>query len=90
MIATAYSKVKRVASTTEEGKKIIGIASLIPLRSLSKRWPAIILAANRTERVIGRIIFEIVSIKTIKNLRAIGVPNGTKWVNMWLVKLIQP
>lgn len=48
-----------------------------------RRWmskcPLIILAINRTDKVIGRIKFLTVSIKTIKELRKIGEPNGTKW-----------
>lgn len=44
-----------------------------------KRWPLIMLAVKRTDRVIGRIIFLTVSIITIKKLNAIGEPIGTKW-----------
>jgi len=40
--------------------------------------------------VIGRIRLETDSIRTIKNLRAIGVPKGTKCVNMWLVIFVHP
>lgn len=72
------------------GKNILGILSLIPLSKERSKCPAIIFAANRTERVIGRIIFLIVSIKTIKKDRAMGVPKGTKWVNIWFIILIQP
>lgn len=38
------------------------------------------MAINRTDKVIGRIKFLTVSIKTIKELKKIGEPNGTKWV----------
>jgi hypothetical protein len=48
------------------------------------------LADNRTAKVPGRIKFLIISIKTIKGIRIVGVLRGTKWVNMWLVLLIQP
>lgn len=73
-----------------DGIKINWIFSLMPLRREIRRWPAIIFAARRTERVIGRIKFLIVSIKTIKEESIIGVPFGTKWENIWLVFLIQP
>lgn len=43
------------------------------------RWPLIILAVNRTDKVIGRITFLTVSIITMKNLKIIGDPIGTKW-----------
>ena len=45
---------------------------------VKRRCPAIILAASRTARVPGRIIFLTVSIRTINGIRAPGVPNGTK------------
>jgi len=37
------------------------------------------LADNRTDKVIGRIIFLVTSTITIKLIRAIGVPFGTVW-----------
>lgn len=43
------------------------------------KWPLIILAINRTDRVIGRIKFLIVSIITMKELKKIGEPIGTIW-----------
>lgn len=52
---------------------------------VNKRCPAIILAVNRTARVRGRIIFLIVSIKTMKGIRMGGVPWGTKCVNIFCV-----
>lgn len=57
---------------------------------VSNKWPAIILAESRTANVPGRIIFLIVSIKTINGIRTGGVPWGTKWANICLVLLIQP
>lgn len=44
------------------------------------KWPLIILAVNRTDKVIGRIKFLTVSINTIKQLKKIGDPKGTKWL----------
>lgn len=38
------------------------------------------LAANRTDRVNGRITFLTNSIITIKGIKIGGVPSGTKWV----------
>lgn len=43
-------------------------------RSVNNRWPAIMLAASRTARVPGRIMFLIVSIHTINGIRTGGVP----------------
>jgi hypothetical protein len=48
------------------------------------------LADRRTASVPGRIILLIVSIITMNDIRAEGVPWGTKWENIELVKLIHP
>lgn len=47
-------------------------------------------AESRTAKVPGRIIFLIVSIKTIKGIKTGGVPWGTKWANICFVLLIHP
>jgi len=39
-------------------------------------------AIKRTDRVIGRITFLIDSIRTMKGIRAPGVPDGTMWANI--------
>lgn len=76
-------------------KKIIGLAingnwvKADARRTMSK-CPAIILAANRTARVIGRIKALIVSIKTINGIKAVGVPCGIKWVSRLEVLFNQP
>ena len=59
-------------------------------RRVRRRCPAIIFAASRTAKVPGRMMFLIVSIKTIRGMRRPGVPAGTKWANMCWVWLIQP
>jgi hypothetical protein len=48
------------------------------------------LADRRTASVPGRIVFLIVSIITINDIRADGVPWGTRWANIELVKLTHP
>lgn len=40
--------------------------------------------------MIGRIIFLVSSIITMKDMRANGVPCGRRCDNMWLVFLIHP
>lgn len=67
---------------TDVGKNINGMFSLILDRRERSRCPAIMLAASRTDNVIGRIMFLIDSINTIKKDKGIGVPRGTKCVNM--------
>lgn len=47
-------------------------------------------AINRILKVKGRIVFLIISIKTIKLINANGVPLGTRCANILLVKLIHP
>lgn len=53
-----------------------------PAIRASSRWPAIILAASRTERVSGRITLLIISIRTINGIRTGGVPSGTRCASM--------
>lgn len=68
---------------------------LIPLRekflkSLKSKWPATILAHNRTDKVIGRIMLETISIKTMKFIKRRGVPIGTKWAIISFVLFFHP
>jgi len=42
-------------------------------------WPAVIFAASRNERVIGRTRILVVSIITRKGLSHSGAPSGRKW-----------
>lgn len=43
-----------------------------------RRCPAIRLAVSRTHRVMGRIKFLVISISTMKAIRATGVPWGSR------------
>jgi len=58
--------------------------------NVKSKWPAIIFAVKRTAKVPGRIILLMVSIHTMKGIKAGGVPWGTKWANIWIVWLIHP
>ena len=49
--------------------------------NVNNKWPATILAANRIDKVIGRMIFLTVSIITIIGIKNEGVPKGTRWAN---------
>jgi len=60
------------------------------LNKVRSRCPAIRFAVSRTHKVMGRIRFLIISIMTIKDTKAVGVPCGTKCVSMWLVFFVQP
>ena len=42
-------------------------------------WPALILAANRNDKVIGRRHILIVSINTRNGFSQSGAPAGSKW-----------
>ena len=59
-------------------------------RRAIRRCPATILADSRIERVMGRIILLIISIITIKFIKALGVPKGVRWVIMFLNLFFQP
>ena len=51
---------------------------------VNNKCPATIFAANRIDKVIGRIIFLTVSIITIIGIKNEGVPKGTKWAKRLL------
>jgi len=50
-------------------------------KRVKSKWPAIIFAVNRIDKVKGRIINLIDSIRTIKGISMKGVPEGVKWIN---------
>jgi hypothetical protein len=50
------------------------------LQSAIRMWPAVIFAARRTERVIGRISWLTLSIITMNWERGRGVLRGTRWL----------
>lgn len=52
------------------------------------KWPAIILAANRIDKVKGRIKCLTLSIKTINGDNNKGLPSGTRWAHLFL-KLVK-
>ena len=91
MIATAASRSKR-RIWAEIRIRRTGVEIELPEfpNSVSRRWPAIMLAARRMASVAGRMTFLIVSITTINGIKGPGVPRGTKWANMWLVWLNHP
>lgn len=90
-MATALSKVSNKICVNNNPIKVRFEAAAVwfPRRVINK-CPATMFAINRTDSVIGRITFLTVSIKTINGMRADGVPEGTKWANMYIVLLIQP
>lgn len=74
--ATAISRRKRIARMGVNWFIIkIGL-----LHKAIRMWPAVILAARRTDRVMGRITCLTVSIKVINWERGRGVPKGTRWL----------
>ena len=90
-MATADSKVKRaIWLRINRPAEEVEISGPVFPNNVKSKWPAIMLAANRTARVPGRIKFLIVSIHTIKGINTGGVPWGTRWANMCCVWLIHP
>lgn len=59
------------------------------LRSSINKCPATILAVNRTDKVIGRMIFLTISMTNIKLIKGRGVPMGIVWINMCFVINLQ-
>jgi len=51
-------------------------------------WPALIFAANRNDRVNGRTIILVVSIRTRNGFNQSGAPSGRKWATEALNDLV--
>ncbi len=91
MIATADSRINsKICAEINNITREVERVGPVPHNKDSSRWPAQMLAARRTASVHGRKMFLIVSISTIKGIRANGVPCGTKCANMCFVCLIHP
>lgn len=91
MIDTLNSNINRIICVNKIIKlKINKDNSKLCLKRVNSKCPAIILAVNRIERVLGRIKFLIVSINTIKGINIKGVPWGIKWANIELELFNQP
>ena len=67
----------RIATQITERARVEALHAGVEQSTRSK-CPAIILAANRTAKVMGRINELIISIQTINGTKATGVPSGTK------------
>ena len=79
----AATAISRVNIMIYAGIEIVRLFVLIPFPiNLISKWPAMMLAVNRTDNVIGRIINLVSSIITIRGAIAMGDPFGTKWVNI--------
>ena len=46
---------------------------------LRTMWPALMFAANRKDKVIGRTIIDEDSIRTRNGFSHVGAPSGSKW-----------
>jgi hypothetical protein len=53
----------------------------ITVARVRRIWPAVMLAANRKDRVIGRRIILVVSISTRNGLSQPGEPSGRRCAN---------
>lgn len=69
-------------------QKFVLILKVFPSKAI-RRWPAIRLAVRRTARAMGRITLLVISIITIKGIKTGGVPEGTRWASIVVVKFIQ-
>lgn len=79
MMATADSRTNNAIWTINNNITIdVIIEGPVFPNKVNSKCPAIILAVSRTASVPGRITLLIVSIQTIKGIRAEGVPCGTK------------
>jgi len=82
---TAISNTARMSRGMDEVIILLKDVNAKFLRSSINKWPATILAVNRTDNVIGRIIFLTISMINIKLIKGRGVPIGMVWINMCFV-----
>ena len=78
-MATADSRTRSIICPTISRDNMEGerAGPVLP-RRVNNRWPATIFAISRTAKVPGRIMLLIISIHTMKGIRGVGVPVGTK------------
>lgn len=88
MQATLISRIHKITNANKPPKPCIEIMA-DPAHKDRIKWPAVMLAAKRTERVIGRIKRLKVSTNTIKGAKTMGHPRGTKWAALDLVLFVQ-
>lgn len=83
IIETEISKInKRIwENSIKFIRKILEINCPEDPKRDNNKWPAIILAVSRIDKVIGRIISLIDSIITINGINRAGVPWGVRWVS---------
>jgi len=83
MHATAASRIVNVIGIIISiNEYLVLIDSKEFLSNVNSKCPAIKFAVSRTHSVIGRIKFLTISIITMKDTRAVGVPCGTRCVNI--------
>jgi len=85
MQATATSNSNNKYKEKNNNKKVVNeILDIWEPNKVNNKCPATIFAANRIDKVNGRIILLTVSIITITGIKNPGVPLGTKWANKLL------
>lgn len=90
IIDTAVSNINNVINGMMDGIVLLIDDSMKFLRRSIIRCPAVMLAVNRIDNVIGRIIFLIISIKNMKFIKWVGVLRGIVWINIFFVLINQP
>ena len=85
MQATATSNSNNKYKEKNNNKKVVNeILDIWEPNKVNNKCPATIFAANRIDKVNGRIMFLTDSIMTIIGIKNLGVPMGTKWQNKLL------
>jgi hypothetical protein len=68
-------------------KRFLAATVASPRRDI-RRCPATIFAISRMDRVMGRMMFLVISINTIKFMSGVGVPRGTRWAIIALMSVL--
>jgi len=86
-----YAWIKQIATSNKiypkliaskmivDGSDVNHAAAQYTPTNLRTMWPALILAASRNDKVIGRTIILVVSISTRNGFNQLGAPSGRKW-----------
>lgn len=79
-----YAWINTTANSKKESNvnaiNLILIKTINELNKINKMCPAVMLAANRTDNVTGRISWLTISINTINTHKNKGVDTGNKWI----------
>jgi len=89
MSDTAISNIDKINIGIDEAIMLLKDNSAKFLSNSISRCPATMLAVNRTDKVMGRMMLLTISMANMKLIRGNGVPMGIVWISMCFVMKFQ-